>query len=212
MIILILICLLLRILIYLLFAPVFLLVLLFDTTYKCEGSSNKGGDNGGGNNDDQIDEEEESFEIEEEIDHIDKLLELSKLAMELDEKLPKSVKEHNSYLNNLREDPFIQGYLDGDTLNSNDLLQLQEDLLEARSEKEEELSEATRRANDESLEATRHANDQSSINSLNNNNSRNLHEFDNTLNKKEDYDNYADHKLNNSLLDYIVDILKDIFN
>jgi hypothetical protein len=149
MIILILISLLLRILIYLLFAPVFLLVLLFDTTYKCEGSSNEGGDNGGGNNDDQIDEEEESFEIEEEIEHINKLLKIAKDAIKLDERLPESVKENNSHLNDLRDDPFIQGYLDGDTLNSNDLLQLQKDLRDARSERKQELAEATRRANEE---------------------------------------------------------------
>ena len=65
-----------------LFAPVFLL--LFDTIYKCEGSSNEGGDNGGGNNDDQKHEEEESFEIEEEIADINKLLELSKKAIKLE--------------------------------------------------------------------------------------------------------------------------------
>ena len=182
-----------------LFAPVFLL--LFDTIYKCEGSSNEGGDNGGGNNDDQKHEEEESFEIEEEIADINKLLELSKKAIKLDRKLPESEKERNSYLNDLRKDPSIQDYLGGDTLNSNDLPELNKDLLEALSEKEEELSKASKYARDESY-----------FNSLNNNNSRNLHEFDNTLNKKEDYDNYADYKLDNSLLDYIIDILNDIFS
>ena len=182
-----------------LFAPVFLL--LFDTIYKCEGSSNEGGDNGGGNNDDQKHEEEESFEIEEEIADINRLLELSEKAIKLDRKLPESEKERNSYLNNLRKDPSMQDYLGGDTLNSNDLPELNKDLLEALSEKEEELSKASKYARYESY-----------FNSLNNNNSRNLHEFDNTLNKKEDYDNYADYKLDNSLLDYIIDILNDIFS
>ena len=79
-------------------------------------------------------------------------------------------------------------------------MELQRALREAREEKKKELAEATNYANDESS------------NSLRDKSNSSLHEFDNTLNNKEDYHNSSDYKLGNSLLDYIIDILKNIFN
>ena len=76
-----------------------------DIIYKTEGCSNDDGDNGGTDNNDGANEEEESFELEEEIQHIEKLMRNSNDAMILDEKLPYSEKEKNSHLNDLRKDP-----------------------------------------------------------------------------------------------------------
>jgi len=39
-----------------------------------------------------------------------------------------------------------------------------------------------------------------------------LHKSDNTLNKKEDNHNYSGYKVLPSLLDYIIEILNDIFS
>lgn len=60
-------------------------------------------------------------------------------------------------------------------------------------------------------QASYYAKDESS-NSLKDQSNSRLHEFDNTLNKKEDYNNYSDYKLGDSLLDYIIDVLKNIFS
>lgn len=67
--------------------------------FKTEGSNN---DNIDKNNEGK---EEESFEIEEEIEDIEKLMKLSNDAMILDEKLPESQKGKNSHLKDLRRHP-----------------------------------------------------------------------------------------------------------
>jgi hypothetical protein len=172
-----------------------------DIIYKSEGSSNDNGDKGGTDKDDGANEEEESFEIEEELKHIKKLIRLSNNAMILDEKLPDSEKEKNSHLNDLRKDPHVKNFFEGRTLNVSDLPELNKALKEAREEKREELSEARNYANDES-----------STNSLRDQSNSSLYESDNTLNKKEDYSNYSEYKLGNSLLDYIIEILKDLIS
>jgi len=174
---------------------------LSDIIYKSEGSSNDNGDKGGNDKDGGANEEEESFEIEEELKHIKKLIRLSNNAMILDEKLPDSEKEKNSHLNDLRKDPHVKNFFDDKTPNVSDLPELNKALKEARDEKRQELSEARNYANDES-----------STNSLRDQSNSNLHASDNTLNKKEDYNDYSDYKLGNSLLDYIIEILKDLFS
>jgi hypothetical protein len=174
---------------------------LSDIIYKSEGSSNDNGDKGGTDKDDGANEEEESFEIEEELKHIKKLIRLSNNAMILDEKLPDSEKEKNSHLNDLRKDPHVKNFFDDKTPNVSDLPELNKALKEARDEKRQELSEARNYANDES-----------STNSLRDQSNSNLHASDNTLNKKEDNNDYSDYKLGNSLLDYIIEILKNLFS
>jgi hypothetical protein len=168
--------------------------------YKTEGSNNDDGNKGSSDKDDAT-KEEESFEIEEEIEDIERLMRTSNNAMILDEKLPNSEKEKNSHLNELRKDPHVKEFFEGKTPNASDLPELNKALVAARKEKLEELSEAKKYANDES-----------SSNSLRDQSNSNLHESNNSLNKKEDYDNYSDYKLGNNLLDSIIDILKDIFS
>jgi hypothetical protein len=172
-----------------------------DIIYKSEGSNNDPGDKSATDKDDGANEEEESFEIEEEIEHIKRLIRLSNDAMILDEKLPYSEKEKNSHLNDLRKDPHVKEFFEGKTPNVSDLPELNKALVEARKEKTKELSEAKNYANDES-----------SSNSLRDQSNSRFYESDNLLNKKQDYNNYSDYKLGNSLLDYIIEILKDIFS
>jgi len=81
-----------------------------DIIYKSEGSSNDNGDKGGTDKDDRANEEEESFEIEKEIRHIERLMRLSNKAMILDEKLPYSEKDQNSHLNDIRKDPHVKEF------------------------------------------------------------------------------------------------------
>ena len=171
-----------------------------DIIYKSEGSSNDDGDKGGTDKNDGANEEEESFELEEEIEHIERLMKDSNDAMILDEKLPYSEKEKNSHLNGLRKDPHVKEFFEGKTPNASDLPELNKALMEARKEKIKELSEAKNYANDES-----------STNSLRDQSNSSLYESDNTLNKKEDYHNYSDYKLGNSLLDYIIEIINYIY-
>ena len=165
-----------------------------DIIYKSEGSSNDDGDKGGTDMDDGANEEE-SFEIEEEIKHIEKLMKDSNDAMILDEKLPESEKEKNSHLNGLRKDPHVKEFFEGKTPNASDLPELNKALIEAREEKIKELSEAKNYANDES-----------STNSLRDQSNSSLHKSDNTSNKKEDSDNYSDYKVF-GLLEFIVEII-----
>jgi len=165
-----------------------------DIIYKSEGSSNDDGDKGGTDMDDGANEEE-SFEIEEEIKHIEKLMKDSNDAMILDEKLPESEKEKNSHLNGLRKDPHVKEFFEGKTPNASDLPELNKALIEAREEKIKELSEAKNYANDES-----------STNSLSDQSNSSLHKSDNTSNKKEDSDNYSDYKVF-GLVESIVEII-----
>jgi hypothetical protein len=171
-----------------------------DIIYKSEGSNNDDGDKAGTGKDGGANEEEESFELEEEIEHIEKLMKASNDALILDEKLPYSEKEKNSHLNGLRKDPHVKEFFEGKTPNPSDLPELNKALKEAREEKIKELSEAKNYAKDES-----------SSNSLRDQSNSRLYESDNTLNKKEDYNNYSDYKLGNSILDYIIEILNNIF-
>jgi hypothetical protein len=172
-----------------------------DIIYKTEGCSNDDGDNGGTDNNDGANEEEESFELEEEIEHIEKLMKDSNDAMILDEKLPDSEKEKNSHLNGLRKDPHVKEFFEGKTPNVSDLPELNKALVEARKEKIKELSEARNYANDES-----------STNSLRDQSNSSLYESDNTLNKKEDNHNYSGYKVLPSLLETIIEILNYIFS
>lgn len=124
-----------------------------DIIYKCEGSSNDDGDKGDkGDNDknDGANKEEESFELEEELDHIDKLMKLSNNAMILDEKLPDSQKGKNSYLNTLKDDIHVIEFFEGKTPNVNDLPDLNKALVEAKKDKIKELADAKNYAKNES--------------------------------------------------------------
>jgi Sec-independent protein translocase protein TatA len=163
-----------------------------DIIYKCEGSSNDDGDKGGSGKDDR-DEEEESFEIEEEIADIKRLIKLSNDAMILDEKLPYSHKEKNSHLNNLRKDPHVKEFFEGKTPNASDLPELNKALVEAKKEKRKELSEAKNYADDEP--STNSLRDESNSSFHESNSS--FHESNNTF-KKEDYNDYSDYKLENN--------------
>src|ERR1044072_2824435 len=142
-----------------------------DSSYKTEGSSNDKSDKDSNYNKDD-DREEESFEIEEEINEIEKLMRLSNDAMILDEKLPDSQKDKNSHLNALRENPHIKEFFEGKTPNVKDLPELNKSLKEAREDKIKELSEVKNYANNES-----------STNSLRDSSYLSLHESNNTLNK-----------------------------
>ncbi len=170
-----------------------------DIIYKTEGSSNDDGDKGGTDKNDGANEEEESFELEEEIQHIEKLMRNSNDAMILDEKLPDSEKEKNSHLNDLRKDPHVKEFFEGKTPNVSDLPDLNRALVESRNEKIKELSEAKNYANDES-----------STNSLRDLSNSSLHESDNTLNKEDNY-NYSGYKVLPSLLETIIEILNKLF-
>jgi hypothetical protein len=170
-----------------------------DIIYKSEGSSNDDGDKGGTDKNDGANEEEESFELEEEIEHIEKLMRDSNDAMILDEKLPYSEKEKNSHLNNLRKDPHVKEFFEGKTPNVSDLPELNKALAESRGEKIKELCEAKNNADYES-----------STNSLRDQSNSSLYESDNTLNKKEDNDNYWGYKLLPSSLETIIEFLNNI--
>lgn len=71
-------------------------------------------------------------------------------------------------------------------------------MVEARKEKIKELSEAKNNAKDKSYT--------SSLRDIPNSS---LHEVDNNLNNKQDPCNYSDYKLDNSLLDFIIEFLKN---
>jgi len=143
--------------------------------------------------------QEESFEIEEELEDIERLIELSNKAMALDELLPDSEKEKNSHLNDLRKDPNVKEFFDGEIPNTSDLPELNKALVESRKEKIKELFEAQNNANNDSF-----------TNSLRVRSDSSSYESNNTF-KKEDYHNYSDYKLDNSLLDSVIEFFKDIF-
>ena len=86
--------------------------------------------------------EEESYEIEEEIADIKRLLRLAKDAKKLDEKLPESEKNKNSHLNDLRKEPHVKEFFGEEVPDIKHLNELQDALREAREEKEKELGEA----------------------------------------------------------------------
>ena len=98
--------------------------------------------------------EEESYEIEEEIADIDRLLKLTKNAKDLDEKLPYSQKEKNSHLNDLRREPHVKEYFDEEVPGIKDLNELEQALREAREEKKKELGEVGTFTNSQSPSKT----------------------------------------------------------
>jgi hypothetical protein len=186
-----------------------------DLIFKTEGSNNEGSNNEGSNNDniDKDDEvkEEESFELEEEIEDIEKVMRLSNDAMILDEKLPESQKEKNSHLKDLRKHPHVKKFFEGENPNISDLPELNEALVEARKSKKRELSRAIRNANNES--STNSPRDKSDSNFRESDSNfresdSSFRESKNTSNK-EDYHNDSDYKLDNSLSDWLVDILNN---
>lgn len=196
-----------------------------DIIYKTEGSSNDNScevtSNDNGDKDPSYNKdgsrEEESFEIEEEIEDIERLMKLSNNAMILDEKLPYSQKDKNSYLNDIRKDPNVKEFFEGKTPNASDLPELNQSLREAKQDKIKELSEAKKYdshvPSTNSLknlsEAKKGDNHESSTNSLNNLSSSSLHKSNNSLN--DDYTNGSDFKLGNNILDYIIEILINIY-
>ena len=148
--------------------------------------------------------EEESFEIEEELSHIKKLMKSSNNAMILDEVLPSSKKHQNSHLAALRKDPHVIEFFEGKTPNISDLPELNKALVEAKKAKKEELAEAKSNVRDEY------------VNSISNKEDYRLHESNKIFNKDYKYDlDYKydfDYKLDKSLLDLIIVILRDIFS
>jgi len=129
-------------------------------------------------------------------------MKVSNNAMILDEKLPDSQKDKNSYLNNLRKDPHVKEFFEGKTPNTEDLPELNEALKQARKDKIKELSEAKRSANDES--STNSLRDSSELSSSEN--------CSNDLDCKEDFSNHSEYKLNNNLLHNILEFLIDLFS
>ena len=145
--------------------------------------------------------EEESFEIEEELAHIRKLMRTSNDAMILNETLP-FIKGKNSHLNDLRKDPHVQDFFEGENFDVSDLPELNKALVEAKKAKKKELSEAKRNVNNEYTD------------SLNNKDTSSLHPSNKTFNKEDykhdlDYKYNFDYKLDNSLLDFIIKNLKE---
>lgn len=173
-----------------------------DRIYKTEGSNNENSgkdyDNNNSKDKDDGTGEEESFEIEEEIEDIKRLMKLSNNAMILDEKLPYPQKDKNRYLNDLRKDPNVKEFFEGKTPSASDLPELNKALKEAKEEKIKELAEAANYADNEL-----------SSNSLKDQSDSSLDKSNNNANKDYPYD--SDYKVGNSLLDFIIEILNDIF-
>jgi DNA-binding transcriptional regulator GbsR (MarR family) len=69
--------------------------------------------------------EEESYEIEEEIADIKRLIKLSKDAKKLDEKLPESEKDKNAHLNDLRKEPHVKDFFGEEVPGVEDLNELE---------------------------------------------------------------------------------------
>jgi hypothetical protein len=184
---------------------------LSDIIYKSEGSSNDDGDRGGTDNNNEGNEEE-SFEIEEEIEHLGKLIKETKDAIKLNERLPYSQKEKNTHLTNLRNDPHVQDFYEGNTPEVSDLPELRKALEDTKEHKIRELNEAK---NNAAYEASNNSlRDQSnnslrdpSNSSLRDQSNSSLHKSDNTSNKKEDSDNYSDYKLLPGFLETIIEII-----
>lgn len=126
---------------------------------------------------------------------------LSNNAMILNEKLPLSQKDKNSYLNNLRKDPNIKEFFEGEKPNIKDLPELNQYLKKAREEKIKELSEAKQNAKDES-----------SMNSLRDSSGLSSSEnYSKDLKGKEDLSNYSDYKLDYNFLPKLLEFLSSFF-
>jgi len=98
--------------------------------------------------------EEESYEIDEEIADIERLLRLAKEAKDLDKKLPYSQKEKNRYLNDLRGEPHVKEFFDEEVPDIEDLNELEDALREAKEAKQKELGEAGTYTNTQSPSKT----------------------------------------------------------
>ena len=98
--------------------------------------------------------EEESYEIEEEIADIERLLKLAKDAKDLDEKLPYHQKEKNRHLNDLRDDPHVKEFFDEEVPDIENLNELEDALREAKEAKQKELGEAGTYTNSQSPSKT----------------------------------------------------------
>jgi hypothetical protein len=138
-------------------------------------------------------------------------MKLSNNAMILDEKLPSSEKDKNTYLTELRKNFHVKEFFGGESPNISDLPELNQSLKEAREDKIKELSEAKQNAKDES--STNSLRDPSELCSrekvLKNNT------FKENYSNDSDYkgsSNDSDYKLNNSLLHNILEFLKDLFS
>jgi hypothetical protein len=175
-----------------------------DRIYKTEGSNNENSGKDSYNNKNSKDKddgtrEEVSFEIEEEIEDLERLMKLSNNAMILDEKLPHPQKDKNRYLNDLRKDPNVKEFFEGKTPNASDLPELNKALKEAKEEKIKELAEAANYAHNELPSNSLKDQSDSSLDKLNNN-----------VNKDDTYD--SDYKVGNIFLDFLIEILKNFFD
>jgi len=119
--------------------------------FEKKGSSNDGksndsekekSSNDDKSNDSEKEEEEESYEIEEEIQNTRRLRTILWEAISLDPKLPESEKLRNSYLNELKKDPLVKEYLQGEELTMSDLEEMDGALSEAENESKKDLAEA----------------------------------------------------------------------
>lgn len=160
-------------------------------------------------------DEQESFEIEEEIKHVEKLIDLVVDAVELDKKLPSSQREKNSHLNDLRKDPHVKEFFDGKDPSIDEIPELHRALLDAKEEKQEELAAAKNNSKDESF--TNSVTDSSnslrdSSNSLKDPFHSSFYKSDNTSDNKKDDDNNSEFKLLPNLLLLILEIIRDIFS
>lgn len=110
-----------------------------DIIYKTERSSNDYSDSYATDKNNG-DNEEESFEIEQELKHIKKLLKIVKNALILDAKLPYPEKDKNSHLKDLIKDPHVIKFFEGKTPDIGDLRDLKRALKEARKEKKNRIT------------------------------------------------------------------------
>jgi hypothetical protein len=104
-----------------------------DTIYKTEGSSSNNEDKNEESNvneqpDDEAGIEEESFEIEEELAHIKKVLKMAENARVLHDKLPDSQKNKNSHLHDLKKESHVREFFDDKPFNIDDVVELEEAL------------------------------------------------------------------------------------
>ena len=131
-----------------------------DTIYKTERSSNDHTDKGGTGNypeayreespkTEKAPVEQESFEIEEDIEHVDHLIKRTKSAMDFNALSTGPNKFVNKDFNTVREDSSVKEFFGGKTPEINDFPILQKALEEKREILREELTDAKNCARDE---------------------------------------------------------------
>jgi len=131
-----------------------------DSLYKCEGSnsndrsndsqdkgsskdtSNDSQDKGSSKDTSYDSEEEESYEIEEEIEETNALLDITRKAIKLDQALPSVERGNNRHLKELRNDPLVQENLQGSELKPENLVWLERVLEGAKARSIQDLAEA----------------------------------------------------------------------